>query len=379
MKKRGSPDFILLLMTIAWVGFGMVMVYSASSAETAHLQGDPMFYTKKQLLAAAIGFVLLFTFMQIPHRLWRILYLPLFVLTLGMLVFVLVASQGTYPRSWLLLGPFSLQPAEVAKLTIVLYLAAMITKKGERFDTFRQGLLPVLLIVGLFFGLIMLQPDLGSAVVFVLCALLLVIVGGANAKHLWIGGTAITVCIGAALFGMLNGQAVGSGNYQMQRLWCYVNPWQDAKGWCWQHVQAEIAFGHGGVTGAGFGQSVQKLFYLPEAQNDFIFAIIGEEFGFIGVSLFLLAFVLYMWRGILVSLRCPDRFGSLVGIGIMGMLTIQTCINIGGVSRAIPLTGVTLPFISAGGSSLIVCMASMGIVLSISRTVSLPRAKRSSS
>lgn len=155
--------------------------------------------------------------------------------------------------------------------------------------------------------------------------------------------------------------------YQLKRFDCFLDPWQDPQNWCYQQVQAEMAFGHGGIGGVGFGQSIQKLFYLPEAQNDYIFAIVGEELGLIGSVLFLLLYLAFLWRGIIVSLRCPDTFGTLVGIGIVGMFGIQAIINIGGVIRAIPMTGITLPFISYGGSSMLVSLLSMGLLLSISR------------
>lgn len=367
MARRSSPDFWLLIMTITWVGFGIVMVYSASSAETAFLHEDAMFYTKKQLIAAAIGSVLLVLLMNIHFMTWRKLHAVLLAGVVVMLLFVLFASGDAYPRSWLYIGSFSVQPAEFAKLAIVLYVAAMMTKKLPHKHPFHRALLPILVVIAVCTALILWQPDLGSAIVFLCCALLVVVVGGIRWKHMIIGGTVAAIGASALVYVLLTS---GETNYRVQRFLCYMDPWQDAKGWCWQHVQAEIAFGHGGLFGAGFGQSIQKLFYLPEAQNDFIFAVFGEEFGFIGVVAFIGLFVVFMWRGVIMSLRCPERFGTLTGIGVIGMLTVQTLINIGGVSRTIPLTGVTLPFFSAGGTSLIVCMASMGILLNVSRYAS---------
>jgi cell division protein FtsW len=373
MARRGSPDFWLLIMTIAWVGFGIVMVYSASSAETAFLHKDAMFYTKKQLIAATIGSVLLVLLMNIHFLLWRKLHAVLLAGVAAMLVIVLIASGDAYPRSWLYIGSFSIQPAEFAKLAIVLYVAAMMTKKLPHMHPFHRSLLPILIVIALCTALILLQPDLGSAIVFLCCAVLVLIVGGMRWKHMLIGGL-IAVGGVATLIAMV--VTSGATNYRVQRFLCYMNPWQDAKGWCWQHVQAEIAFGHGGLFGAGFGQSIQKLFYLPEAQNDFIFAVFGEEFGFVGVVVFIVFYTIFMWRAVIMSLRCSDRFGTLIGIGMIGMLTVQTLINIGGVSRTIPLTGVTLPFFSAGGTSLIVCMASMGILLNVSRYATRAAASR---
>ncbi|WP_309121373.1 putative lipid II flippase FtsW [Paenibacillus sp.] len=381
MERRGTPDFFLLLMTVLLVGFGIVMVFSASGPEAATQYGDALWYTKKQIMAAGLGAILMLAFMNIPYLKWKRLYFPFFVGVLGLLLFVLMQPSGDKPRSWIDLGVMSIQPAEFAKLAIIVYLATIITRKGEKFERFRNGLLPVALMVGIVGGLIMLQPDFGSTVVFLFCSAIVIVAGGANMKHLFLGLIALAVA-GTLFFGgqLLSRGDDGAGReYQFKRFECYLDPWQDTQNWCWQQVQAEMAFGHGGVAGAGFGQSVQKLFYLPEAQNDFIFAIIGEELGFLGVTLFLLLYLAFLWRGIIVSLRCSDPFGTLIGIGIVGMFGIQAFINIGGVTRTIPMTGITLPFISAGGSSLLVSLMSMGLLLSISRDTGQVRDKSTSS
>lgn len=369
MARRGTPDFFLFLMTLALVGFGVVMVFSASGPEAATRFGDSLWYTKKQLMAAGLGIFLMLVIMNIPYQAWKKLYLPFFLGVVGLLVFVLTQpSPGNLPRSWINTGVMSIQPAEFAKLAIILYLATIITRKGEKFEQFRSGLLPVALVVGFVGGLILLQPDFGTTVVFLSCATIVIIAGGARMKHLLIG--VIAIAVAALLFfggELFSSDDDGERGYQWKRIECFLDPWHDTQNWCWQQVQAEMAFGHGGIAGAGFGQSVQKLFYLPEAQNDFIFAIIGEELGFIGVTVFLLLYLAFLWRGIIVSLRCPDPFGMLVGIGIVGMFAMQAFINIGGVTRAIPMTGITLPFISSGGSSLLVSLMSMGVLLAVSR------------
>jgi cell division protein FtsW len=367
MERRGTPDFFLLLMTILLVGFGIVMVFSASGPEAAYRYGDALLYTKKQIMAAGLGMFLMLIFMNIPYIKWKKGYLPFFLGVMGLLVYVLMQPSGSKPRSWIDLGFFSIQPSEFAKLAIIMYLASLITRKGEKFETFRTGLLPVVLVVGIVGGLIFLQPDFGSTVVFLFCSAIVIVAGGANMRHLVIGLGVLGIAGALLLGGSMLSSPDGERGYQFKRFDCYVDPWHDPQGWCWQLVQSDMAFGHGGITGAGFGQSVQKLFYLPEAQNDFIFSIIGEELGFIGVTLFLLLYLAFLWRGIVVSLRCPDPFGTLIGIGVVGMFGIQAFINIGGVTRTIPMTGITLPFISAGGSSLLVSLMSMGVLLSISR------------
>jgi cell division protein FtsW len=367
MSRRGTPDFLLLLMTFMFVGFGIVMVFSASSAEAAYEYGDAMFFTKKQIAAAGIGAVLMFALMNMPYKIWKKAYLPFFLIVVGLLVYVLTIPTAGQPRSWIDLGFFSIQPSEFAKLAIVMYLASLIMRKGEKMSLLRTGLLPIVLVVGVVATLILMQPDFGSTIVFLLSASFLIVVGGAKMQHIIMGISVVVISAALLWGGTLLSNMNLQDEYQLKRISCYLDPWHDPQGWCWQHVQAELAFGHGGLTGAGFGQSIQKLFYLPEAQNDFIFAIIGEEFGFLGVTLFILFLIFFLWRGIQVALRCRDPFGTLLGIGIVGMIGIQAFINIGGVARAIPMTGITLPFISSGGSSLLVSMMSMGILLNISR------------
>jgi cell division protein FtsW len=367
MEGRGTPDFLLLLMTFILVGFGIVMVYSASSAIAAQNYNDPFLLTKRQLIAAAVGAVMMIILMNIRFTIWKKGYIPFFLIILGLMIAVLAIPSEGKPRSWIDFGFLTLQPVEFAKLATILYISSYIHRKGQQFQSFTRGLLPVSLIVALMTALIMMQPDFGSTVVFLLCCFILIIAGGANLLQIFAGLMA-TVSLSAILIGGALMLDLGDDReYQLKRFNCFIDPWHDTQGWCWQHVQAEIALGHGGISGAGFGQSIQKLFYLPEAHNDFIFAIIGEEFGFIGVSLFILFLLLFIWRGIIVSLRCIDPYGTLLGIGIVGMFGIQSFVNIGGVTNIIPMTGITLPFISSGGSSLLVSMMSMGILLSISR------------
>lgn len=286
-----------------------------------------------------------------------------------LLVFVIFTSKANGAASWFNIGKFGIQPTEFAKLIVVLYLASLISNKEEKFRNFKKGLLPALVIVGFVSLLIMLQPDLGSCMILLACSAIVIIVGGSNLKHIFLLGTGLAAIgtIVVTLYLLKNKTAETASSYRMNRLTSFLDPWADTSDTGYQVVQSLFAFGHGGLTGAGFGQGIQKLHYLPEAHNDFIFAIIGEEFGFIGSSIFILIFLLFIWRGILVAIRSPDLFGMVAGVGIMSMFAFQAVINIGGVTGSIPLTGVTLPFISAGGSSMMVSLISMGILLSISR------------
>lgn len=369
--RRGSPDFLLLALTVILTGFGILMVFSASSA-AASLEpfNDPLWFTRRQILFAVAGIAVMLFLMNIPYAKFKKWFIPYYFLVVILLIAVLFTDPINGARSWLGVGPFSIQPSEFAKLGVILYLSALIGKKGEQIRDFKRGLLPVMIIVGVTAGLIIAQPDYGSAMVLILCSAFLILAGGANLKHLiLLGGTGAASV--AATIGIYVLIAENPG-YRLSRFTTFLNPWADPLGSGYQIVQSLYAFGHGGWTGAGFGQSIQKLHYLPESYNDFIFAIIGEEFGLIGTGIFLLFYLALIWRIIIVSLRASDTFGTLVGIGVAVMIGVQSLINMGGVTNAIPLTGVTLPFISYGGSSLLVTLASMGIVLSISRDFNRP-------
>jgi cell division protein FtsW len=386
--KRGTPDFQLLILTLLLVGFGLVMVFSSSSSiaiANKSFNNDALFFTKKQLMWAVIGLVGMFFAMNIRFNKYKKLYAPFFLFTTVLLLIVLVSGKVLNgARSWIHIFGFSIQPAEFAKIAIILYLAALITKKGERFRDLKTGYFPVLVIVGFIAGLIMLQPDFGTCFILVATCGLVIYAGGASMKHIM--ASILLVVLGAALalganalFSSMSSSDIAdstttteaSQNYKIGRIQAFLNPLSDTTGGSLNLYRSLVAIGDGGITGSGIGQGTMKLHYLPNAYNDFIFSVIGEELGFVGTALFLLVYLYFIWRGIIVSLRCPDPFGTLVGIGIMGLIAIQAFINIGGVTQTIPVTGVTLPFISYGGTSLFVMMVAMGILLSISRTNNL--------
>lgn len=366
--RRGTPDFLFLFLTLVLVAFGLLMVFSASSMSNSYYYaGDALYFTKRQALSIILGLVGMFVCMNMHYsrlKKWAVPFFFIILVMLFLVPFVGVGRNGA--RSWFLIGPLQLQPAEFAKLGIILYLSALISRKQEKFRSFKKGLLPALMTVGLVGGLIMLQPDLGSTMLVVLTAFLVILVGGADLRQILFLGTSFGV-IGSLGLGLYFLTHRNVASYRLDRFTAYLNPWADEKGSGYHIIQSLYAFGHGGLTGAGFGKSIQKLHYLPAPHNDFIFSIIGEELGFIGAFLFLLVYLLFIWRGIVVALRCQDTFGSLVGVGIMGMIGIQALINLGGVTQTIPLTGVTLPLISYGGSSMLVTLTSLGILLGISR------------
>jgi cell division protein FtsW len=369
--QRGTPDFLLLILTLLLVGFGLVMVFSASSSmavsEPAY-NNDALYFVKRQLMWVGLGTFIMLVLMNIHFQKYKKLFLIFFIGTLFLLILVpFVATDINGAKSWLGFGSFGVQPTEFAKLAIILYLAAIIAKKDEKFRDFKRGLLPVMIVVGFFAFLIMLQPDFGSCAILVMCASVIVIAGGSNLKHIMLSSGVLLglAALGTSVYFLFNPDA--DFGFRGDRFTSFLDPLADQQGDGYHLTRSLEAFGHGGFTGTGLGNSVQKLFYLPYAYNDFIFAVIGEELGFIGTTLFILFYIVFLWRALIVSLRCPDIFGTLVGIGLVSLIGIQALINMGGVSGAMPITGVTLPFISYGGSSMLTLLTGMGILLSISR------------
>ncbi|RED86280.1 MULTISPECIES: putative lipid II flippase FtsW [Cohnella] len=369
--QRGAPDFLLLILTLLLVGFGLVMVFSASSSMAVTkpaYNNDAFYFLKRQLMWVGLGTFIMLVLMNIHFQKYKKLFMLFFIGTLVLLALVpIIGETRNGAKSWFGVGSFGIQPTEFAKLAIILYLAAIIAKKDEKFRDFKKGLLPVMIVVGFFAFLIMLQPDFGSCAILVMCASAIVVAGGSNLKHIMLSSAVLIglAALGTSVYLLLNPDA-GFG-FRGDRFTAFLDPLADPQGSGYHLNRSLQAFGHGGLMGAGLGNSVQKLFYLPYAYNDFIFAVIGEELGFIGTTVFILFYVLFLWRALIVALRCPDIYGTLVGIGIVSLIAIQALINMGGVSGAIPITGVTLPFISYGGSSMLMLLAGMGILLSVSR------------
>lgn len=368
--SRGRPDFLLLIFTLLLVGFGLVMVFSASSSIALYSPkylNDPLYFVNKQAVFAAAGVFFMLIMMNIRYEFYKKSFLLFFIPVIILLAIVPFVSDNTNgAHSWMKIGPLTIQPTEPAKLALILYLGALISKKGEKFRDFKKGLVPVIIVTGFICFLIMQQPDLGSCIVLAGCATIMIMAGGANLKQVFVTGglmglvLSVVVSISIAI-------SPEKWSYRIARFTAFLDPVADKQDTGLQLVSSLQALGHGGLTGAGFGESVQKLHYLTYAYNDFIFAIIAEEFGFIGASLFILLFLAFLWRGLIIALRCSDQYGTIIGVGIVGLFSVQAFINIGGVTGTIPLTGVTLPFISYGGSSLMTCLMCIGILLSISR------------
>jgi cell division protein FtsW len=361
-RDRHQVAYPLLVGVIALVAIGVVMVYSASSVHSYFTTADPSSQGLQQGIWAVLGLVAMITASRTDFRLLRYVAIPVFVVTMGLLVVVLIPGIGTTAfgsRRWLFLpGIGGFQPAELAKLAVCIYLAHWLDRRGTEARGLWNGFLPFLLLVGPGFLLIALEPDLGTAGVYVAAALAIFFMAGANLFYLSAIGASV---IGAAYL------MVTRTPYQLQRIEGFLDPFRDPLHTGYNAVQALLALGLGGITGAGLGASRQKYLYLPAPSTDFIFAIIGEEWGLIGTVTVLLLFVVIAYQGYRIAIHAPDTFSGLLAAGITTWLVAQACINMMVVTALLPVTGIPLPFISYGGSALIINLVAVGILLSISR------------
>ncbi|NLO88970.1 MAG: stage V sporulation protein E [Clostridia bacterium] len=357
--KRKMPDFAIFFVTLLLLTIGLVMVFSASAVSAYLDRGDSFFYLKRQLRWALVGIVVMIGLMNFNYyRIRRYANLGL-LFSIMLLVLVLVVGTVSHGSSrWLDLGIISFQPSELIKLLLVIFLAKSLSDHQEEVQNFFKGVLPHIAITGFICLLILLQPDLGTALSIAGTAYLMLIAAGARATHL-----VILALVGAALVPA----AIVMEPYRLKRITAFLNPWADPMDSGFQIIQSLLALGSGGLMGMGLGQSRQKFFYLPERHTDFIYAILGEELGFIGASFVLLLFAIFLWRGFKIALSVKDNFGSLLAVGITSMIILQMIINIGVVTGSMPVTGITLPLISYGGSSLVFTLAGIGILLNISR------------
>lgn len=359
--KRVAMDHSLLIITIVLALVGLVMVFSASAVVAGNRFHDPGYFLKRQLAWLAFGFLLLHLASHIDYIWWKRLSFPLLGLTVVLLVMVLMPAFGVAvkgARRWLRLGLISIQPAEIAKLVAVMYLAAYLAKKEDRLTGFFSGLAPALLVIGVLSGLVLLEPDLGTVIVMGTVAISLLFLGGARLSHL----LSLGLCAVPAVIVL-----VLSSSYRRQRLMTFLAPWKDASDAGFQITQSFLAFGSGGLFGVGLGEGKQKLFFLPEAHTDFVLALVGEELGLVGTAVIILLFALFAIRGFQVAARARMPFGRYLGMGITLLIGVQALINACVVTGLVPTKGLTLPFVSYGGSSLVTCMFGVGILLNISR------------
>lgn len=361
-RKRAlsNIDATLWLTIAALLLTGIVMVFSASAVYAMEEYGDSYYFFKRHVVFAMIGTCLLLIASKVDyHKLHKLTYPAMFV-TFVLLILVMVPGLGREAggaRRWLAVGGFSFQPSEIAKFTLTLFIARSMVKRADKIRDFAYGYLPNLIVLGIFFTLILLQPDFGTAMILSIVTFTMLFVAGVRKKFLFFSVVAVLPFLVSAVL---------SHEYRKRRILAFLDPWADPTDTGFQVVQSFLAFGRGGLFGLGLGDSRQKLFYLPEAHTDFIFSVIGEELGFVGTLGIVILFGLLIWRGFSTALRARDLFGTHLATGITLLIGVQALINMGVTVGLLPTKGLTLPLISLGGSSLLVTMACLGVLLNIS-------------
>ena len=371
---RGKLDMPFLLLTLLLTAVGLVMVFSASFPSAYYESGDPAYYFKRQAVFAVLGIVAMFVVAKINYQRWRGLSRLLLGFSVFLLILVIIPHVGITVNNatrWLGIPGTVLrfQPSEIAKLGVIVYFADSISKKKDKMLTWRHGVWPYMVILLLIAGLMMLEPHLSGTILIVGTGVVMMIVGGIRA---WLVGAGIG---GVATVGVLYVKLVEKGiiSYGKSRIEMWHNPWIDELNDGYQMVQSLIAIGSGGLLGVGLGKSRQKFLYLPEEHNDCIFAIVCEELGLIGACVIMLIFALLILRGFWIALHARDRFGTLLVVGIVTHIAMQTFLNIAVVTGLVPATGISLPFFSYGGTALAMQLLEMGIVLSVSRQIPTPK------
>ena len=354
-------DPVILIAVFLLIGIGLVAVFSASSILAEERYGDHYYYLRRQMIFCLFGLLLMILATNINYLLYRRLVYFFLGLSLISLILLLVPGLGVKvggAQRWFRFGFISMQPSEAAKLSLAIFVAYSMSKNVGKMGTFFHGLFPHLLVAAVFMVLILLQPDLGTAIIIGTWMLILLFIGGVNLGQL-------IVLLGLTtpvVFYLISHTA-----YRLHRWLAFLNPWEDPHGFGFQIIHSFLAFGSGGLSGVGLGNSKQKLFYLPEPHTDFILSIIAEEIGFIGVSVLLILFAIIVIRGIRIALNAPELFGTYLALGISCMLAVQVIVNVGVVMALLPTKGLTLPLISYGGSSLIVTITGIGILMNISK------------
>ena len=362
MKKY---DKVLLIAVIIISLFGALMIYSSSYVWAEYKFNDPYKYLKSQSIFLVFGYITMILISKLPYQKYKKIANILFGICFLMLILVLIPGIGTVrngSRSWFGIGGFGIQPSEFTKLGLIIFTAKYLSNNTRELKDIKKGVFPILTVLILVFGLIMLEPDFGTGVVIVMTIIVLLFVSGVKMNFFIKIG--ILGIIGVIVLILI-------APYRIERIISFLNPWTDPLGSGFQIIQSLYAIGPGGLLGLGFGNSIQKHFYLPEPQTDFIFSIISEEFGFMGVLIIASLFITIIYRGFKIAMNCEDLFGKYIAFGITFGLAFQTMLNLAVVVGLIPVTGVTLPFLSYGGSSLLISLTSIGILLNIGKSNSL--------
>lgn len=365
-KKRSktrmkSGDFVLTILVLGLVVFGIIMVFSASYYNAINASGDPYLYLKRDIVWAVLGLAFMIFTALFDYKIYEKMA-PAIMSISVLLLFLLFTPIGITRNNatrWIGVGEMTIMPGEIAKIAAIVFVAWYLSKDPSRIKSLTRGIVPLLFLAGLLFVLIYLQPNLSTAITVVGIIVGMMFVGGLSIFY-------FAGIMGLGVFGIF-GLIIFGGGEKLKRFMSFLDPFKDELGDGYQVVQSLLALGSGGLFGLGLGKSIQKTLYLPEPQNDFIFAIIGEELGFIGCIILMACYLLLIWRGIHIAMNAPDMFGSLLASGITIMLALQVILNIAVVTSSMPPTGITLPFISYGGNALMLFMGAMGVLLNISR------------
>ena len=361
MRSENNYDPVIFMSVFLLIGLGLIMVYSSSAAIAYQKFNDPYYFLKRQLSWIILGALLMSFFMRLDYSALQNITYPALIITLLLLVLVLFPQFGKKvggAQRWLQLGGFTFQPSELAKFTLILYVVHSLVKKQEKIKDFFYGYLPNLVVLGVFSILFLLQPDMGTTVIMLTVIFILFFIAGIKFSHLFYS---ILMLLPALCAAVLNSE------YQRNRIVSFLNPEKDPLGSGYQIIQSFLAFGRGNIFGMGLGDGRQKLFFLPEPHTDFIFSVIGEELGFVGTVIVVLLFLVIIWRGVQIALKSHDLYGAYLSLGLTSLIGIQAMVNLAVSVGLLPTKGLTLPFVSMGGSSLIVSMVSAGVLLNISK------------
>jgi len=362
MRDKKPFDFWLFMTVLILLSMGLVMVFSASAPIAERDFNDIYYIIKKQLTFALMGIVVMLVAANYDyHRYGRKTVLALMGASIVMLVMVLIPGIGREVNGswrWLYIGPIQFQPSELAKLSLILFLSYFLSKRKRPLEKFFTDLMPYLFVVGIISVLLLLETHLSATIIIISLSMIILFVAGAKIKHFLLLGAPVCAALVAV---------IAFTDYMTPRIKSYLDPWSNPKGEGWQTIQSLYAIGSGGLFGRGLGQSMQKFLYLPEPHNDYIFSVLAEELGYVGAVTVLLLFMIFIWRGIKIAVHAPDVYGSLIATGVTALIAVQSLFNVAVVTNTVPPTGVTLPFFSSGGTSLILFMLEAGILLNVSR------------
>lgn len=385
MQKKGKNirnasgkqiDFILLVVIILLLSLGIIMVLSASAPSALSETGNSYTYVTKQAIFAVLGFGVMFFFSKFDYRIFKKFYWVIYWISVGILLLVLIPglkSSANGATRWINLGFIQFQPSELTKVGMIIFYAGYLSDHKNELRDFKKGFLkPLIFLIPPVAIAYVFQNHLSVCLVMGAITCVMMIMAGCKLSHFILSGLSAGGLGGGALalFLATKGQSAGAESFRIDRILNFMDPWQDPTGTGWQAIQSLYAIGSGGLFGVGLGESKQKYLYIPEPQNDFIFSILAEELGFVGCTIVIILFALFIWRGILIAMKAPDMFSSLLATGITTLVMVQVVINIGVVTNSIPNTGMPLPFFSAGGTALVILMGMCGILLNISKSSS---------